>query len=280
MEEKEVKKQRVYSHSRLWLYENCPEAYKIKYIDKTFPDLPKTVNLFLGGMVHEALEWLYGNIKEKNIELDELIKFYAETWNSKFSDEIIIGKGEEHYYFNQGIKYLIDYYKSNKPFDDGTIHIEKKIFFPLDSDKEYFIQGYVDRITFDPEKKEYEIHDYKTNQNMKTQYQVDSDRQLALYHLGLQDMVGKRISVSLIWHFLAHDRKISSRRTEEQLDSLKKETLALINKIENTTTWSACGRPWCDWCSYKRLNGLDYDGFRKIQIKKGNEDLGKFIGKD
>ena len=52
-------KEEVYSHSRLWLYENCPEYFKIKYLDKALPDLPVSMALFLGGVVHESLEWLY-----------------------------------------------------------------------------------------------------------------------------------------------------------------------------------------------------------------------------
>ena len=249
---------KIYSHSRLWLYESCPEAYKIKYIDKKFPDIPKSINLFLGSIVHESLEWLYNQVKEcKSVELDELIKFYAQGWKNQMGKDVRIGKGEEHYYFNKGIKFLIDYFQKNKPFEDNTVHIEKKIFFPLDENKEYFIQGYVDRIVFNNQTEEYEVHDYKTNEFMKTQNQVDSDRQLAFYHLGLDEIFGKQEKVKLIWHFLAHNKTISSRRNREELEELKKQTLELIKKIESTTIWNSCGKNWCDWCQFKRANTLD-----------------------
>ena len=55
----------IYSHSRLWLYENCPEYFKIKYLDKALPDLPVSMALFLGGMIHESLEWLYHQTKNR-----------------------------------------------------------------------------------------------------------------------------------------------------------------------------------------------------------------------
>ena len=50
---------------------------------------------------------------------------------------------------------------------------------------------------------------------------------------------------------------MESRRKEEELEQLKKETLELIKKIESTTFWPACGKKWCDWCEYKRLNSLE-----------------------
>ena len=241
-----------YSNSKLWLYENCPEAYKVKYIEKTFPDLPKSVELFLGDFVHQSLEWLYLKRKEgENVELDELIRHFAENWNDNMSEDIRVRRGKLEDYFNKGIKFLVDYYEKHKPFDENTIEVEKKICFPLDEDGEYEIIGYIDRIVLTPDGK-YEVHDYKTNKYMKKQKEVDEDRQLAFYHIGLKNLFGEDIDVELIWHFLNFNEDIHSKRSDEKLEKLKIETLELIKKIENTTEWPACGRDWCDWCAYKK----------------------------
>jgi len=62
---------KLYSYSKLWLFENCPEAYKIKYIDKTFPEIPRSVEAFLGGMVHESLECIVLDARDQNpIDID------------------------------------------------------------------------------------------------------------------------------------------------------------------------------------------------------------------
>ncbi|MFH1290706.1 MAG: PD-(D/E)XK nuclease family protein, partial [Nanoarchaeota archaeon] len=247
---------KVYSHSKLWLYENCPKAYKVKYIDKEWPDLPPSIHAFLGSSVHDSLEWLYGEEKEQRpVELDELVKHFAENWHKKYTLDIRVPVGEKvEEFFNKGVKFLVDYYQANKPFSDNTIEIEKKIFFPLDEG--HWIVGYVDRIVKSGDGK-FEVVDYKTNSRIKEQKEVDADRQLAFYHLGMQEIFGKDIDVDLTWHFLAHNRKVHSKRTQEQLDKLRDETLELISKIENTTEWSACGKMFCDWCSYKKLQGLD-----------------------
>ncbi|MCH7568127.1 MAG: PD-(D/E)XK nuclease family protein [Nanoarchaeota archaeon] len=247
----------IYSHSKLWLFENCPEAYKIKYIDKKFPELPKSIEAFLGGMVHKSLEWLYREVKEeKEVNMDDLMKNFANNWISNFSHDLRINWGKSEDYFNKGIKFLIDYYQKNKPFNDNTIEIEKKILFNLDEGAEYKIRGYIDRIVLN-ENGEYEVHDYKTNDFMKTQEEVDADRQLAFYHLGINELFGQQAKIKLIWHFLAHNKTIVSRRSQEQLEQLKKETLELIKKIENTIEWPACGKRYCDWCTYKRTNRIE-----------------------
>ncbi len=250
----------LYSHSKLWLFESCAEAYKIKYIEKTFPDIPKSVELFLGDIVHQSLEWFYEEIKKGNShDADDLITKYAELWQENFLANLRSREGPEHY-FNKGIRFLVDYYYKNKPFIDNTIEIEKKITFPLDSEKKYMIQGYVDRIVLNAAG-EYEVHDYKTNEYIKTQQQVDADRQLAFYHLGLQEDFGPDIKVKLVWHFLAHNKTILSTRTPEQLQKLKSDTFQLIKKIESNVDWQSCNKPWCDWCSFKKNNNLPAQKF-------------------
>ncbi len=247
---------KLYSDSKLWLFERCAEFYKVKYIDKTLPEIPKTIEAFLGDIVHQSLEWLYERIMEGGeVELDELIRDFANRWKENFSYDLRINNGDAEYYFNKGIKFLAGYYQKNKPFIENTIDVERKILFPLDEEGEYLIQGYVDRIVLN-ENGEYEVHDYKTSDFIKSQEEVNADRQLGFYHLGLQEIFGKEKKVKLIWHFLANNKTIFSERTQEQLEKLKKDTLALIKKIESTTFWPVCGRKSCDWCEYKKMNGL------------------------
>jgi len=267
---------KIYSNSRLWLYESCPEYYKLKYIDKTLPKIPEKVNLFLGSAVHESLEWLYGEIKKsETVGMDELILHFVNYWKENFSLDFKIKSGEtEDDQVNRGVKFLVDYYQKNKPFAENTLYLEKRILFPLDVLGEYQIQGYIDRLVLN-ENGEYEVHDYKTNAFMKRQKEIDEDRQLAFYHLGLQELFGKNVTVKLVWHFLAHNVRVSSSRTQVQLDKLKGDTLDLIKSIESTTHWHACGKRWCDWCEYKRVNRIELAKESSISFR--NESLGRYF---
>ena len=113
----------------------------------------------------------------------------------------------------------------------------------------------------------YEIHDYKTNQFMKKKSELDSDRQLGFYHIGLKEIFGKDIKVKLFWHFLSFNQKVSSERTDEQLEKLKIDTLNLIKSIESETKWKACGKKFCDWCEYKRKNSTNYEEVLNLRNK-------------
>ncbi len=136
----------VYSHSKLWLYESCPEFYKLRYIDKKVPPMPLHVSLFLGTTVHEALEWLYHQVKYHEISVDELIEYFTEKWTSSFNEDIRIENGDEMDVYNKGVRFLTDYYTKNKPFKQNVIAIERKVLFPIDDEKKYFIQGHIQNI--------------------------------------------------------------------------------------------------------------------------------------
>ncbi len=246
----------LYSHSRLSTFEKCPKKFKFRYLDRIIPPLEKSIETHLGKIVHETLEWLYLQVKEKRIpSIDDVVIYYSKTWEKNWDPAIRNVKKQltTKDFFNRGVQFLLDYYMRNKPFDDNTLDIEKRIFIILDQTGKYKIQGFIDRLVYNLKTKEYEIHDYKTSNNLPQPEDVDNDRQLGLYSLAIKELFGKDKEVSLIWHYLAFNRKIYSKRTNEQLDILKKETIELIKKIEATTEFPPKKSYLCHWCEYKPI---------------------------
>tara|TARA_Y100000031_G_C8166711_1_gene359719 strand:- start:647 stop:1123 length:477 start_codon:yes stop_codon:yes gene_type:complete len=141
----------------------------------------------------------------------------------------------------------------HKPFDDNTIEVEKEIIFNLDEDGKYKIKGFIDRLVYNLETEEYEVHDYKTSNNLPKQEFLDKDRQLALYSIAIKEIFGEEKKVILIWHYLSFNQKLYSKRTDEQLKKLKQETLELIKKIELTTEFPPKKSVLCGWCEYKQI---------------------------
>lgn len=248
-----------YSHSKLSTFEQCPQKYKFRYIDKIKPLIEKTIEAHLGSAVHSALEWLYNFVKNhperegKPPALDEVLEKYIEEWQKNFSENIAIVKKQftAKDYFNKGISFLANYYTQHHPFKDGTIECEKRIVIELDEETK--IQGFIDRLVRNIDKGNYEIHDYKTANTLPSQEKMDQDRQLALYSIAIKELYGEDKEVVLIWHYLAHNQKIVSIRTNEQLEQLKKETKELIKKIESTTDFYAKPSILCDWCEFKHI---------------------------
>ena len=244
----------IYSHSKLSTFEQCPHKFRLRYIKKIIPEVEKSIEAHLGNAVHEALEWLYLEVmKAKEIPtIDELIIFYANRWQDAYDDSFTIVRKDmtAKDYFNMGVKFLIDYHTKHSPFQDGTLEVEKKI--RLDLGKHQII-GYIDRLVKNPMTGDFEIHDYKTGKTLPTQEKINGDRQLALYSIAIKELFGEEKRVCLVWHYLAHNQKICSNRTNEELAKLKEETLELIEKIESAEDFPTNKSPLCNWCEYKSI---------------------------
>jgi len=250
-----MSKKERYSHSRLESFKQCPLRYKFRYFYKIKIE-KKSIEGFLGAKVHDTLEWLYNQVKKQKIPtIDEIIFHYASNWQKDFNPEIYFIVKKEFTtkdYFEKGIKFLLDYYQKNYPFNDNTIALEKFVSILLDEDENYKMVGIIDRLVYDKEKGEYEIHDYKTANSLPTQEKIETDKQLPLYSIAIRDNYNAD-KIQLIWHYLAHNKKIYSRRTNQQLQQLKQETLDLIKQIEDTTIFPYNESILCDWCEYKEI---------------------------
>jgi len=270
---------KIYSHSKLSSFEQCKLKFKYHYIDKIIPETEKSIESHLGDSVHLTLEWIYTQVKDnKKVPiLDEVIVYYSDTWEKNYLSEMVIVNDNlsAKDYYNKGIQFLIDYYVKHQPFDDGTIALEKEIRVSIDEAGEYEIVGFIDRLVQNLQTGEYEIHDYKTANSLPSQEKIDNDRQLALYAIAIKEHFGKDKEVRLVWHYLAHNQKIQSKRTNEQLDLLKQETINLIKQIESTTEFTPNKSRLCDWCEYQQMC-LAWQGENEKNTKQEKIDLNKY----
>ena len=257
----------TYSHSQLSTYETCPHQYKLAYIDKIEVET-EGIEAFMGSRVHDVLEKLYRDLKVTKLNsLEELLGFYHQSWEKNWNDMIQIVRKDysAEDYCRLGEKCIANYYKRYYPFDQGkTLGLEENIYFPLEEEKGYWIRGIIDRLTL-ADSSILEIHDYKTSNRLPSHKDVDSDRQLAFYQMGVGGKWQGIREVRLIWHYLTFDTEIHSSRTPDQLQQLRQATLELIEGIETDRQFLPKEGPLCDWC--------DYQGFcpkRKHLIVVGN----------
>ena len=244
----------VYSHSRLSCFEQCPQKYKLKYLDRVESEVEESIEAYLGSRVHETLEKLYRDLGYQKVNtLDELLVFFRKKWMENWDDSIIIVKEEygPENYLKMGEKFISDYYHKYNPFDQGrTIALEDRVLISLDEAGEYKLQGFIDRV-METEEGYYEVHDYKTNSRLPLPQYLDSDRQLALYAIGIKERYPDVKDVKLVWHFLAFNKEVDSSRTDAELEALKKDVISLIQKIEAEEKFEANPSFLCDWCEFK-----------------------------
>ncbi len=245
----------VFSHSRIISFETCPLRYKFAYIDKIKPEAEETAESFLGVRTHESLEKLYRNIwYGKLMTKRELLTFFRSQWEKNWTGSIILVDDNLNSadYRKKGETYLKNYYRRHRPFREGkVVDLELTDYFPLDEKGEYIFFIRVERL-MDKGHGLYEIHDYKTHTTLPPQEHLDKDSQLALYSLWVRREFKDCREVRLVWHFLAFDKEMASSRTEEQLESLRQETIRKIKTIEEAKDFPARVSSLCLWCLYKK----------------------------
>jgi putative RecB family exonuclease len=245
----------TYSHSQLSMYEDCPLKYKLCYRDGIKRDI-EGVEGFLGNMVHEALKKCYDDARLTKLNtLDELLACYYNLWQKNWHDLIVITKKDltSDHYHALGRKMIETYYQRHVPFDkDITIGTEMRIRFFLDDGGKYQLQGLIDRLSRTPDGVHY-INDYKTSAYLPSQEDIDNDRQLGLYQIGVHKRWPDVKDIKLIWHYLAFDRELVSSRSDEVLAQLADDTMRLIDEIESAEEFLPRESGHCEWCEYPDL---------------------------
>jgi RecB family exonuclease len=214
----------IYSHSRLATFEDCPKRFEYRYVLK-IPTDSEGIEAFVGKRVHEVLERLYKAAQRDQLPaLEKVIYRYNKLFEESYDANRvrIVREGTPVAFYREvGERCLTTYYRRHYPFDgDETLGLEQRVTFALDEKREYRFQGFIDRLVRARDGA-IEIHDYKTSRRAATQKQVDGDRQLALYQIGLADRFPDQ-PMRLVWHYLQQDRKLTSTLPERRHDERRR----------------------------------------------------------
>jgi putative RecB family exonuclease len=242
-----------YSNSQLSTFEQCALQYKFNYVDG-IKRYEEGIEAYLGQRFHDAMEWLYGEKAFRTPALEEVLEYYDKDWINRWHLEIKINKAGRtaDEYRLMGRRFVADYYERHHPFDEGRVlGLERYIRFPLDDAGRYRLKGIIDRLMLAPDGV-FEVHDYKTGSKLPDQRELDRDRQLALYQIGVEALwpEAREKGVRLVWHEVAFGVEMRSTRPPEALEKLKTEVAALIDRIEAETEFPLHESALCGWCAY------------------------------
>ncbi len=245
-----------FSHSKIGTFENCKLQFRYRYIDRIKVDVEDTIETYLGSRVHETLEKLYRDLRfEKDISIDGLLDYFNKKWKESWKDSIKIVSQEysEENYRKMGERYIRDYFNHYRPFDQGKVlGLETQDFLTLDDHGRYSYHIRIDRL-MDMGRGLYEVHDYKTNNTLPAQEDLDNDRQLAMYALWVKKHFKDFKKIRLVWHFVAFDKEMESFRTEKQLEDLRQEVLSQICLMEAARDFPPHVSSLCRWCLYQAI---------------------------
>ncbi|UCF80860.1 MAG: PD-(D/E)XK nuclease family protein [Acidobacteriota bacterium] len=247
----------VYSHSRLTTFEQCPKKFYFRYVKR--PDVPefKGIEMFLGSVAHKALENLYRALLVSKVPAKEdVVKDYHSVWEKEWGDDVTIVK--EQYtaddYRRTGERCVADYYDKHHPFDgEGRIlGLEENVRFALDDAGQYRMQGVIDRL-MEPKPREVEIHDYKSSMRLPSQDDMEKDRQLALYGIGVRQTMPDVGRVEFVWHYLVFGREIRVSPTPAKVEDTRRWAVSTIRRIEREETFEPRESVLCNWCDFQSV---------------------------
>ena len=246
--------QKTFSPSSLNCFEKCPKQYWFRYVAKV-PVETEGIEAFVGKLVHEVLERLYLFVSDGLVpSIEKVVYRYHQLFDEKFDGKrirIVREDTNASFYRSNGVRSLENYYRRFYPFDgDQTLGLEKALQFHLDDEKQYAVRGIIDRVVRAPDGV-LEIHDFKTGRRIPRQEELDRDRQLGLYELGLRKLWNESGPIRLVWHYLLSNQVRTSERSPEQREALRHATTGVIDRIRNETEWKTKKSALCDWCEYR-----------------------------
>jgi RecB family exonuclease len=246
--------QSVFSPSSLSCFENCPRQYAFRYIDR-IPVETEGIEAFVGKRVHEVLERLYQFVGQGLLpSLQRVIARYHANFERGFDPARVRIAREgtpADFYRDAGARGLENYYRRHYPFDrDHTVDLERPIQFALDEDGRYAVRGIIDRIARAKDGV-LEIHDFKTGRRIPKQDELDRDRQLGLYELGIREELSEDGDIRLVWHYVLRDEQRTSQRTPEQREQLRATTARTIDRIRSEREFAPKPSALCNWCEFR-----------------------------
>lgn len=243
------------SYSALDTYRQCPQKYKFQEIDKI--RAPKSKEAIFGTLVHDALRFMFSR-DPLYPTLDQVVAYFRENFDSKSMNW---PDAEREAYRGSGLSMLKSFYAKNAPWNFSVIDLESKFEVLVEDSvigETHILAGKIDRID-KLDNGTFEIIDYKTARKLPSQEKVNNDLQLSLYHLGLQkkwpQLEPHQIKLSL--YFLKHGEKLSTVRTEEEIETTRQGMLGAIREIkkrvETGERFEPNPSPLCDWCAFKSV---------------------------
>lgn len=151
----------------------------------------------------------------------------------------------------EGEQMLRKYFETFHHRDTSVFAIEK--LFKIRISHNVYITGKIDRVDarFD---KEIEIIDYKTGKK-PDEKEIKKSLQLSIYALAATDpglFHKKPDQVTLTFYYLQDMQKISMKRAQSEIESVK-DTVEKTVDLMNNNRFEAKVGPWCDFCSFRLL---------------------------
>ena len=150
--------------------------------------------------------------------------------------------------------------------------------FQLDGDGRYALRGIIDRLVRARDGA-LEIHDYKTGRRVPSQDELDRDRQLALYEIGVRARLGEAGEVRLVWHYVVPGPAAHLDAHARAARLAARGHAGTIDRIRTESEWAPRPSALCGWCEYRAhcpaFGGARPEPGRRADVEPDEAELGQ-----
>jgi putative RecB family exonuclease len=232
-------------------YENCPQQYKYRKIDK-LPE-PPSLDAERGTLVHTVLQDLF-EIPAAGRTVESAVELLPSRWSAQLADkpELVGMVTNEKEWLDRASALLSTYFTLENPTTFEATH--REMHLENDFDTNVYLHGYVDRLDV-ASTGEVRIVDYKTGKAPKPGWEEKSLFQLRVYALlyWKNNGVLPRL-LQLI--YLGDGKLVKSNPTIAELESTEKVLRRVAKDIFISIEkqyWPAKPSRLCDWCYFKSI---------------------------
>jgi RecB family exonuclease len=231
------------SVSRIGRYESCPLSFRFHYIDKLAGEPGDALRF--GVLIHLVLEQLLGEViaAEHTGPLSETRAF--ELLRAAWPKSGLTGVEV----FTEALAILRAFVREEGVVDHmDVLAVEQPFELPVGP---FSVVGRIDRVDR-VDDGTVRVTDYKSNRLIFTREEVDSSLQLSLYAAVAKRLWPWAKRVELCFHMLRHSVKLTTERTEEQLQAALGYIEAVGRATEEAEDFPPRLGPNCIYCDHQQ----------------------------
>jgi len=232
-------------------YENCPQQYKYRKIDK-LPE-PPSLDAERGTLIHTVLQDLF-EVPAGDRTPKTAIDLLPSRWSAQLANkpELLGMVTYEKEWLDRASSLLTTYFSLENPTTFEATH--REIHLENDFDTNVYLHGYVDRLDIAPTG-EVRIVDYKTGKAPKPGWEEKSLFQLRVYALLYWKNTGV-LPRLLQLIYLGDGKLIKNTPTMKDIESAEKVLRRVAKDIfisMEKNYWPPKPSRLCDWCYFKSI---------------------------
>jgi DNA helicase-2/ATP-dependent DNA helicase PcrA len=230
------------SASDLSLYLTCPLKYKFARVFG-IPQEP-TINQRFGILIHNVLERFHKEPPENDEEgLAQLTHLFETGWRRTG-----FGSSDDELQFHDRAREALRlYWERERIAESEPVWLERKFDFRVG---EHHVRGRVDRVDRLRDG-DYELIDYKTGER-KTEADLDSDLQLALYRMAAREAWEIEASIGSYYYVLDAD-KVAAPSKPDDAERVERTVLQVGEGILSQDFEPRPSPAVCSWCDYRLI---------------------------